>query len=380
MSASAGRHLNVIFLPTSRCDAACTYCFSAASGHSMEPETVEMVAERLAQHVVAAGLGQVTIYWQGGEVMVLGHQWVRDGYGTLQRHLESAGATVVHRLQSNLLRLDAEWLAVIHELFEGRVSTSYDYPNLHRLTAGGDAATYTEVWLEKVSMARSAGIRCGIICIPSAATVRAGAEEVCRFFFDRVGSHGFQVNLPFPSRAWESRQGGAIELAGMGELGDFLCDLYDRWDGFYAAQGKQVQPLTRLKGYLAGGSRRLPWVWGRDCARDFVCVGPRGEVGLCDCWVLTYPELSFGNLREEPLATLLEAPWRQRVSRRLEGLVAGECGTCADLESCFGGCPIRAFTSGGDIDARDPYCGVYRQLFRHIEGTLSRGRTEEVRA
>lgn len=365
------RALSVVFVPTSRCNAACAYCFSAARGESMELAAVEVIAGRLATYVSDQGLKRINFFSQGGEVMLLGHDWVRRAHRILQDRLAEAGAEVVHRLQTNLLLLDDPWLEVIHEVFNARVSTSFDYPNVHRVQPGRDAAAYTELWLEKLALAQAAGCRAGIICIPGAATVKAGAREVCSFFYEKAGAHGFQVNLPFPSRAWEQRQTGRIKLASVEELTPFMCDLYDEWDRHWAAVGRQLQPLSRLKEYFAGGNRRLPCVWGRDCSRDFICIGPGGEVGLCDCWVLSYPEFNFGNLLETPLAVLLESPHRARLSERLATLAGGQCGECRDLENCFGGCPIRAFTGTGDIAAADPYCSLYQRLFRHIESSLA---------
>jgi len=331
----------------------------------MSLEALDTVAARLAEYAEEEGIARLNLFWQGGEVMLLGTDRVRRGHAIWQTHLEAAGIEVTHRLQTNLLLLDDEWLRVVGELFGGRLSTSFDYPNAFRMERGSTPADYTARWLANLHRARDAGYRCGIICIPNSGTVAAGAQEVCRFFYEEAGPHGFQVNLPFPSRAWgDGRK--KVELVHVHVLARFMCDLYDEWERRWAAHGRHLQPLTRLKEYFSGGGRRLPCVWSRDCSRDFISIGPEGEVGLCDCWVLSYPEFNFGNLLHQPLAEILESPHRARLGRRLSQLASSQCGECADLENCFGGCPIRTYTREGTLETVDPYCPLYRELFAHI--------------
>ena len=372
MKAPRRKRLSVVWLPTSYCNASCVYCFSDAQGESMELGAVETIAKRLADHVEEQEIDEISLFWQGGEILLLGKHWVREAHRVLQGRLEVTGTVVRHRLQSNLLLVDSEWVDIFHELFDGRVSTSFDYPNLYRALVPGEPEAFTELWLKNYGLVREANLRCGIICVPSAATVQAGAARVCRFFFDEVASAGFQVDLPFPSRSWGHAGDLTMEMASADGLAAFLAELYDEWRVNYASVGKRVQPLARLEGYFAGDSRRLPCVWGKDCASNFMCIGPRGEVGLCDCWVLSYPEFNYGNLLESPLAAILEAPARQRFRARLGELVAGECGECAYLDACFGGCPIRTYTAARTVLQADPYCDVYRCLFKHIGTEMRR--------
>jgi len=344
----------------------------------MKLSTVSVVAKRIKEYVLEKRVAQVTFFWQGGEIMEMGVAWVREAHAILEERLAGCGAELVHRLQTNLLMVDSEWISAIKELFDGRISSSFDYPNLYRREVAQDPGAYTATWLEKFALVREAGCRCGVICIPSAETVRLGPEELCSFFFETAKADGFQLNLPFPTPAWNGRSGPDFEQPSVAALSRFCRELHDHWVEVYLPQGKQVQPIARLRAYFTGGDRRLPCIWGKDCTAGFVCIGPDGEVGLCDCWVLSYPEYNGGNLLVDSLDDIMRSPSRIRIRDRLESLASGTCGECSELENCYGGCPIRAFALTGDPVVRDPYCALYRDLFGHLQTSFSNGVKREV--
>ena len=80
----------------------------------------------------------------------------------------------------------------------------------------------------------------------------------------------------------------------------------------------------------------------------------------------SYPDYAFGNVFRSPgLAALLDASEARRaLLARPARLMDDEgCDACPHLSLCHGGCPVRAFASAGTINARDPYCEVYKALF-----------------
>jgi hypothetical protein len=54
-----------------------------------------------------------------------------------------------------------------------------------------------------------------------------------------------------------------------------------------------------------------------------------------------------------------------------------DCLECDYLSICHGGCPVRTYTFSGTLFEKDPFCHLYKSLFRHVEdvaATLARGR------
>ena len=99
-------------------------------------------------------------------------------------------------------------------------------------------------------------------------------------------------------------------------------------------------------------------------------VDAKGTVAQCDCWVTSYPDHFFGNIFREPDLTrmLSESPARRQFVERPARLVEDEdCLACSYLSICHGGCPVRTHTALGTMNAKDPYCEVYKAVFARAE-------------
>jgi radical SAM protein with 4Fe4S-binding SPASM domain len=257
-------------------------------------------------------------------------------------------------------------------MFGGSVGTSMDVPNDHRRLRNGSTERYTQAWLQAVTSAREAGLKVSAIAVIHAGTLRISGEEFLRFFADRARIDDVQVNLPFPGGPGEG--GGTLEPQA---LSRFLEDLLDAWVRRYIGRGLRLAPFADLIDHHRGRPARLPCIWQPNCASQFVAIDARGDAALCDCWVASYPQHGFGNVFRASLAELLGGSQARRAFLDRPGrLVDGEdCGACPHLSLCHGGCPVRAFSATGTIDAKDPYCEVYKTVFarcRDAAATLAR--------
>lgn len=373
------RDYALILLPTLRCNAACDYCFedraddAARCGpvRQMTPEQAARIVEKVMDYAESAGFRSLSVYWQGGEIMTLPAAWFAEADRLIAERTAGRAVSLRHFAQSNLLAYDGEWEALLTTMFGGSVGTSMDYPNLHRKLRSAGAEEYTDRWCRSVEAARRAGIHVGVIAVLSVETLRLGAEPFYTRFTRELGVDDFQVNTPFPGLA-AVREGAALPLDA-DELSVFLRDLFDIWmDGGYRA-GVRLGPFDSLVNFFGTGGGVLPCIWQHTCADGFVCVGPGGEVSQCDCWVASHPDMIYGNLLgSSGLAEILRtSPARARLrSRPIELVREGECADCEFLAVCHGGCPIRARSVRGDVMARDPYCDVYRNLFRHVQAAV----------
>ena len=129
-------------------------------------------------------------------------------------------------------------------------------------------------------------------------------------------------------------------------------------------------PLSEILDYFLHGDTVTPCFWQANCADNFICVDPRGNVSQCDCWVTSYPEMHFGNLFKTSSQTALlnSSPTRREFLNRPGSLIQShDCGECEHLAFCHGGCPVRAYSSYGTLLEKDPYCETYKQLFSHLK-------------
>lgn len=357
----SGRVLSVILLPTLECNVKCDYCFEEKSKIKLSMDQVSTLADHLVVHMESFQSNEANLYWQGGEVMLLGPAWFEQTGEIFQRVAEKTGFTFNHYLQTNLIGWNDRWNSVVHSMFGSSLGTSMDYPNSHRRLKNGSTEQYTKLWLKAVKEAQSAGIDVGLIAVLHNDTLKSDPVDFYRFFSETAGIADFQVNMPFP--------GGPNEGAGTLEvepLSKFLLGLLEVWLREGREAGVKLGPFSELIDQFCGRSATLPCIWQPNCANEFLAVDARGQTALCDCWVTSYPEHSFGNIfGTSNIATMLRGSQaRERFKERPGYLVENtECRSCEWLSMCHGGCPVRTFTAKETIYAKDPYCEVYKAIF-----------------
>ena len=362
-----GNHFSLILLSTNKCNAACDYCFEDKTNNRLDHAKLQRLIDKVLDHMDACQIGSLTIHWQGGEAMLLPPDWYRQAFELIQNAAERRGKQVGHGLQTNMLSYSSRWNDIIANMFGNSVSTSLDYPNLHRKVLGRGPDDYNAIWARKVGLAREAGIDVKVISVPNQATLEIGAERFYEHFVDELGIVDFQINTPFPGGEANSvKQSMPLDVA---ELTRFHCELADIWFERGIDQGVQIGPFDELLNYFTHQDACLPCIWGQNCADEFISIDARGYVAQCDCWVTSYPEYYFGNIFDAASLTdlLRTSQARQRFYERPVKLMAQDCIQCDYLTLCHGGCPVRAYTVRGNLFEKDPYCQLYKTLFRHLE-------------
>lgn len=362
-----GNHFSLILLSTNQCNAACDYCFEDKTGERLSLERLKLIVDKVIDHLDDHHVGALTIHWQGGEAMLLPPQWYQQAFALIQDAAEARGIRVDHGLQTNMLVYSPKWNSVIKEMFGNSVSTSLDYPNLHRKIPGRNPEHYNLTWERKVRMARAAGIDVKVISVVNQATLEVGAERFWEYFVDELGVIDFQINTPFPGgKTNEVKQHMALDAA---QLARFHCELADIWLERGHHDNVHTGPFDELLNYFTHRNTCLPCIWGQNCTDEFIAIDARGYVAQCDCWVTSYPDYCFGNILENnSLTELLDnSHVRQRFCERPIKLMQGDCIQCDYLSICHGGCPVRTYTMHMTLFEKDPYCSLYKTLFRHIE-------------
>jgi uncharacterized protein len=362
-----GGHVSLILMPTLKCNASCDYCFENKTSHVLKTERFAIVLEKMADYMRQNNINNMTIFWQGGEVFTLPPQYYQRANRIIEEVSKSTNIQIKNRIQSNMLNYSSKWAPLISEMFDNRIGSSLDFPNLHRRPMGGSTETYNETWFQRVSEARDSGIHVGVISIPNSKTLEVGARRFYSHFVYELGIQSFQLNSPFP--------GGRINSIkkklplNPEKLAGFFTDLIDCWieDGY--ERGIRVGPFDSVLNYFLHDTNGLPCIWQANCTDEFICIDPRGYVSQCDCWAASYPEFWFGNILDsESVSEILSSEPRRRIMERPTKLIENdECIGCDYLSLCHGGCPIRAFTAKGALISTDPYCQTYKAVFAHIE-------------
>jgi len=373
--------LSLILLPTLRCNARCDYCFENRKESVLSTDQFSVLLDKVLDHMDENGIAVLNIHWQGGEVMTLSPEWLSRAHEIILRASEKTKKEVRNHIQSNMIGYSPAWNGILRSMFGNSVGTSLDFPNLHRKLPTGGTKDYDDLLLRNIRMAQDADILLGAIAVPNEKTFQAGAGQFYSHFTEEVGMTDFQVNTPFPGGlSSESKKGFPLDTE---ELTRFLIDLIDVWMARGYEKGVRIGPFDKLVDYFTEGDRGLVCIWRNNCADEFFCIGPNGDMSQCDCWAASYPEFGFGNIFDDKsLSEILKASTaRQRFLDRPGFLVQQEaCQECRYLSLCHGGCPVRAYTVSGDLMARDPYCETYKAIFSHMEtvsSKLAMGRTRQ---
>ena len=362
-----GNHFSIILLPTNKCNVNCEYCFEDKTDDRMSLQQLEVVMDKVFNHMEEASIRALTIHWQGGEIMTIPPDWFMRAYDLIENAAVTRGKFVEHGLQSNMIGYNARWNDVIKRMFGNSLGTSMDFPNVYRKLFNGSSSDYTRIWKYNVQTALSCGIGIGVIAVPNQATLDVGAERFYSYFVDDVGVRSFQVNTPFPG----GEQNDTKRSLGLNttELGQFFAELTDVWLERGYKNEVSVGPIDELIKTFTDGSGCLPCIWQSNCADEFISIDARGFVAQCDCWVTSYPEYFFGNIYEaESLTQMLrESSARQKFVQRPAAIIPKDCIECDYLAMCHGGCPVRTYTFSGTMFEKDPYCEVYLAMFRKAE-------------
>jgi uncharacterized protein len=354
------RGLSVICVPTLECNCSCAYCFSKPRGSGFDPGVWRPVFRQLLEHLREENLTELRCIWLGGEMLTIDPQQLGSLLDETRALYADHGATVQHRIQSNLIGYSSTWRPVLLDHFQAHVSSSIDYPNLYRKAPGIDPDGYIGEWMSRRQQVATDGIAVSAIALPNPETLHRGAAEFLRFFTDQAGVRKLRVNFPYPGH-----HPAAVPSLDLEALARFMVELYHLW----RTRGRplEITPFQELEDRILKGSRKQICIWSYDCTEDVLTIGPAGDVVQCDYWVTAEPSRTFGNLLRQPVRQIMRSEARQMLRERpIRLLRETACGECWYWPLCHGGCPIRAVTFGADLFEPDHYCPVYRKLFSAV--------------
>ena len=352
-----GGHLMLI--PSLACPASCAYCFGPhAGGAVMSRETLEAVVEwqralgRPSGRAAGAGSafgGTLDITFHGGEPLVPGMAFYRMALPLLRDGL--APRRVRFSVQSNLWLLTDE-LAELFGEHGVRVGTSLDGPEaINDAQRGSGYFVRTMAGIER---ARSRGLDVGAICTLSAQSV-PHVGEIFEFFL--AAGLNFGLHATLPSLRYPEADRWSITAEAHGELLVYLLDRY--LENLTRIRISTLDSMVQSISAGRGGICTFD-----DCLGGYLAVGPDGEIYPCQRFA-GMGEYRIGDVTARPSLEELQASPVWRKFRAREETIADDCGECAYLAFCRGGCPYNAVVSGRLAD-RDPHCTAYRRTFAYI--------------
>jgi radical SAM protein with 4Fe4S-binding SPASM domain len=153
----------------------------------------------------------------------------------------------------------------------------------------------------------------------------------------------------------------------------FFTELTDIWLERGFGKGVNISPMDQLIRHFSNEPHVLPCIWQANCADEFFSIDARGNVAQCDCWVTSYPGYFYGNIFETDrlFDLLLKSPARTEFLDRPAAIIDKGCIECEYLSICHGGCPVRTYTQKQSLIEKDPFCSLYKAMFRKAESVAS---------
>ncbi len=352
------------------CNLDCHYCYYLEKeGLYAEERTFRMgdglLEEYIAQHIEASPGDAIRFSWHGGEPTILGVEYYRT-IAALQKKHTPPGKRVFNALVTNGTLLNEEWCRFLAG--EGfAVGLSLDGPQeLHdryRVTKGGKP-THKEV-MRAFELLHRHSVPCDILCVVHGENVRH-PRKVYRFFKEIGAAYvGF---LPIVERRVD-RPGGVSEHTVPAEaFGSFLCTIFDEW-----VQRDIGRILIQIFDEAARPVRGLEHSL---CILRETCGGipvleHNGDLFSCDHFVGAAHLM--GNIRETPLADLLESPAQKRFGESKRDSLPRCCRECDVLSMCNGGCPKDRFLQTPEGEEGLNYlCPGLKKFFTHSRPVFER--------
>jgi len=362
--ARASREFQIFAKPAgAACNLDCRYCYylpkkALYSGEASLQMPEDILEAYIVQHLQAHPGPVVQFSWHGGEPTLLGQGYFRR-IVELQRKHRPAGRRVVNGIQTNGTLLDDDWCRFLAEAGFA-VGLSLDGPpemhDRYRVARGG-RPTFERA-LRAYSCLRRHRVRCDILCVVHAHNVRHPGR-VYQFFKEIETPYiGF---LPLVEPRPATAGGVSARTAPAEALGDFFCGIFDEWKR--RDMGRVIVQLFEEAAAPAFGREQALCIFRETCG-DLPALEHNGDLYACDHFVS--PAHQLGNIRETPLAVLLESPAQRAFGRAKQDALPRYCRECEVRFMCNGGCPKDRILRTPDGEAGLNYlCAAYKRFFTY---------------
>ncbi len=369
----------------SACNLDCTYCFYLEkSALFPEGERFRMsddVLEAYTRNYIASHPAEapVVFTWQGGEPTLLGLDFYRRALAFQQTY--GRGREIQNTFQTNGTLLDDEWcefLAQNHFLIGLSLDGPEELHDAYRVTRTRKPTHH------KVLAALKCLVRHGVEFNVLACVNRLSARqplEVYHFLRDegvrfiqfipvverlpkkRFADLGLSLDGPPEEPDSESPTSAVTDWSvDPGDYGTFLTAIFDEWVRHDVGQVFVMNFEWALANYM--GQPGAVCHHQPTCGRAVV-VEHNGDVYSCDHFV--YPDYRLGNLREQPLAEMIDSPQQNAFGQAKLNSLPRQCRECPVLRGCWGGCPKHRFikTETGE-PGLNYLCAGYKHYFTHV--------------
>lgn len=350
-----GNPLTVYLKPSDRCTVGCTHCYlpeEVRAGHQrMDQATFDAALDTAATMAQRQRSRGVVIIWHGGEPMSLPPAYLDD----LARQAKARLPDAVQAIQTSLIPYNTRWRDFVAEHCAGGIGTSVDFT---QRTLKGSNAAYLDLWMAKVSQARSDGFHVVPGMVPSVGEL--GREDAIvdwlaeRRFTDWNIDRYNQFAGHDPMRPTNAQHSA------------FLRAVFDAV--MRHARAGRFMAVNVVRAAIGGVLYDAPGErWGGTCSHDFLVVNPDGRTNACPDKISFE---GFSKVQDGGYDAFKASEARKAwVREHLLGHRNPHCATCPFQTFCKSGCPLTPNTPETEGE-----CSGYHRYLRHVRAFAAQER------
>lgn len=351
--------MNLILKITGKCVFNCVYCSASENrGGDMLMETLEKTLFSFADLLRKTGRKKASIIFHGGEPLSAGLEYFEKFMPKTPEIFSGLG--VSFKVQTNGYLINEKWCEFFKK-YEISPGVSIDgCRSIHdacRVLPDG-SGTYDKV-MKNISLLDAKGINHSSIAVFSP-------------FF-----RGFETD--FTDWLVESRMNMRVNPAmamGSGasknelvprpeEYSDFLIFLYETL--LKKNCDLCVNPITDFLDSTLKGAKMSECSLGNSCGSAFICVDHEGGIYPCGRFS-DINAMKCGDISSTSLYEAYNSENMRSLRARAESDSRVECGGCAHMKRCSGGCAAVSFAANENIHSKNPLCEDYKKLFDYFRG------------
>lgn len=367
----------IIAKPTKECNADCTYCSAPPyDANKWGFDQFKVVFDRLEPGLTE----RATWIWHGGEPLLLSPDFYKRCYDYAKKKKPNIRFSV----QTNLLLYKTKrWKQTFEEVFESRVSSSFD-PDERNRTIKGSTAKYSSRFYEVIEEVLADGFRPLVIGTYTEDTIHFAHKMYD--YSKSFGENAFNLryNYRYPAgRA--SEEGVAISPKTYGEM---LIALWDRL--ITEIPSFDITPLDQMcKKVIGIESSRCPWT--RKCGGRFLGIEPNGDIYNCSDFA-DIGAYKYGNVFQSNITSKVKNLHTQvipvefvkkavnthsaKLMKRRQYNLPVDCVNCRHFNECEGGCMRDAELYGRGLGGKFFYCQSWMMVFDRIKSDIISGKAD----
>lgn len=380
----------IIIKPTKICNAHCTHCSSPQEDDNAKGTITLEKFEYMIQKLQKYLHDEVDIIWHGGEPLLM-EKKEKDYYFRAWDIANKYIKNPKFSLQTNMLLYNKEeHLKLFSTVFDGRISTSYDFFSGFR-QINGSQEKYDKLFFDAIERFENDTKQTPFVIT----IINKFSKDKAKEIFDIAdGRFNIRTNhLYTVGRAKEGKTNNNKEVGQDGKVIDFVNTFDERFDltsdeyaDFlveYAKLWLESDSITKaipiwnlLRNYLNNDSKnetqtQCPWL--SDCNGKFLGIEPNGDIYNCADYA-DVELLKFGNIYEDDIEDILHSNNSKLIHKRSYNQPQ-ECMECEFYYACKGGCQRDSINYNGDIYGKFFFCSAWKNtfyLFQEYEKTHGR--------